>query len=558
MFRKTALLMVFVALLLIASPVFAQEPQPQHDDPFWTVWYWNNFDLSGAPAWSGQERVLAHDWGDGSPHGVVRSDHFSARWSRYVETTQWGTYRFAATSDDGVRVMVDGSVVIDGWYDHSATTFTGDKTLSPGHHLVVVEYYERTGRAMVEMTWTGPLPVQFVGWRGEYYDNRSLSGQPVLVRDDQEIDFDWGAGSPAASIPSDGFSVRWARSVKLAAGTYRFTATSDDGIRVYLNGRTLIDEWYDHSPRTFTADANVTAGSHDIVVTYYENTGGALATVSWEPVPAEDAWRGAYFANRSLSGSPSAVRYDPQIAFPWGYGAPIDGLPSDHFSVRWTRTRYFEPGLYHFRVRSDDGVRLWVNYHLLIDAWYDQPYEEHSGTIYLAGNVPLRVEYYERTGAAAVWVKWEPSGDSPPSPPPDSVVVDDTDAGFRTGGSPTGWRTAAEGYGGRLTWTRNNDRRRYNYNWARWYPDLEPGRYEVFVYIPERYTTTSNARYWVSHANGFALRRVSQSANGDAWVSLGTYAFRGNDRDYVSLADVTYERYVSRLIAFDAVRWEPR
>jgi len=103
-----------------------------------------------------------------------------------------------------------------------------------------------------------------------------------------------------------------------------------------------------------------------------------------------------------------------------------------------------------------------------------------------------------------------------------------------------------------------NDWQRPNYNWARWYPDLTPDRYEVFVYIPDRYTTTSNARYWVSHQSGFTLRQVNQSTTGDRWVSLGTFWFRGSSNDYVSLADITHERYVSRLIAFDAVKWEPR
>jgi hypothetical protein len=94
--------------------------------------------------------------------------------------------------------------------------------------------------------------------------------------------------------------------------------------------------------------------------------------------------------------------------------------------------------------------------------------------------------------------------------------------------------------------------------WARWYPDLAPGRYEVYVYIPERYSTTAHARYWVSHRVGLTLRRVNQAANGGRWVSLGTYRFRGTRRDYVSLADVTFERYLSRLIAFDAAKWVPR
>jgi hypothetical protein len=78
------------------------------------------------------------------------------------------------------------------------------------------------------------------------------------------------------------------------------------------------------------------------------------------------------------------------------------------------------------------------------------------------------------------------------------------------------------------------------------------------VYVPERYTTTARARYWISHRNGYTLRVVDQSAHGGRWVSLGTYRFRGSKSDYVSLADVTFEPYLSRLIAFDAAKWVPR
>jgi hypothetical protein len=207
-------------------------------------------------------------------------------------------------------------------------------------------------------------------------------------------------------------------------------------------------------------------------------------------------------------------------------------------------------------VTVDDGVRLWVNNHLLIESWQDQAAQTYTGDIYLPGDdIPVKMEYYENAGFAVARLSW--TGIDSPSPA-GTVVVDDTDSGFVKGGAPAGWRTAAEGYGDRLTWTKNNDYARPHYNWARWYPNLSAGKYEVFVYIPERYTTTSKARYWVRHAGGYSLRVVNQNTNGDRWVSLGTYSFNGGSSEYVSLADVTYETRVSRLIGFDAVKWEPR
>jgi hypothetical protein len=138
------------------------------------------------------------------------------------------------------------------------------------------------------------------------------------------------------------------------------------------------------------------------------------------------------------------------------------------------------------------------------------------------------------------------------------VIVDDRDANFARGGDASSWRFEAEGYNGSLTWSKNNDKVRPNYNWGRWYPALQRGRYEVFVYIPERFSTSAYVIYWVSHADGFSKRIVDQSRYSNQWVSLGAYNFRGNNQDYLSMADVTYEPRLSRLIAWDAVKWEPR
>jgi len=399
-------------------------------------------------------------------------------------------------------------------------------------------------------------------WQASYWNNMSFYGPPVLTRSEANLDYDWGTGSPDPSIPPDRFSARWFRYIDVVPGTYRFTATSDDGIRVWVDNHLLINEWYDHASMTVSADKDLSAGHHLVTVEFYENTGVAVAKVSWAPAPTPIYhWRGEYFNNPTLSGPPALVRDDVQIDFNWGAGSPAPGLIGvDGFSVRWTRELNLPAGMYRFTMTVDDGGRLWVNNHLLIDAWRDQPPTTYTGDIYLPGGpVPVRMEYYENTGGAFARLSWAPVSPIPsPTPPPGAVIVDDSDPGFVRGGSPSGWHIAWEGYNGRLIWTRNNDRVRPNYNWARWYPSLVAGRYEVFVYIPERYSTTARARYWVSHASGFTLRLVDQSANGNRWVSLGTYRFSGTRRDYVSLSDVTYEPYLSRLIAFDAVKWEPR
>jgi hypothetical protein len=487
----------------------------------------------------------------------VRADGFSARWTRYIDVAA-GIYRFTATSDDGIRVFVDGQRLIDEWTDHSIHTYVADTNLSAGHHLVEVEYYENTGYAVAMLSWE-PVKVKPIMWRGAYYANRRLSGTPSMVRNDADIDFQWGYGSPAPGIPVDGFSARWTQTPNLEGGLYCFTATSDDGIRVYVDGRRIIDQWHDHPARTYVAAVQLAAGRHDLAVEFYENKGHATARVSWERVQGTPMrWQGEYYANRWLSGSPTIVRSDARIDFQWDYGAPAAGIPPDGFSVRWTRTLGFQPGRYRFTTTTDDGVRLWVNGHLLIDRWHDQSATAYSGTIYLPGDAQVRMEYYENGGVARAQLAWKAVDGNEEPPGLDTVIVDNQSPGFRRGGASAAWRSAAEGYDGHLIWTWNNDRIRSNYNWARWYPGLDRARYEVMVYVPDRYTTTARARYWVSHQGGYTLRVVNQGANSGRWVSLGTYRFSGTRADYVSLADVTYEPYLSRTIAFDAVKWIPR
>jgi hypothetical protein len=460
--------------------------------------------------------------------------------------------------DDGGRLRVNNHLLIDAWRDQPATTYTEEIYFPGGSVPIEVTYYENAGNAALKLSWEQLSPT-IQDWRGEYFGNMTLGGSPALVRNDAQINFDWGAGSPApGTIGVDRFSVRWTRTEDFSAGRYRFVLRVDDGARLWVNNQLLIDAWRDQSATTYTAEINLPAGGIPIRLEYYERTGHAVAQLSWDLASSPiHNWRGEYYSNRTLSGSPALVRDDAQLHFDWGDGSPAPSIIApDSFSVRWTRTLNLSTGRYRFMMTVDDGGRLWVNNQLLIDAWRDQAARTFTGEIDLPGGaVSIRMEYYEHAGQAVARLSWDQGG---PSPSPGTVVVDDTDPGFTTGGAPTGWRMVYEGYGGHLTWTWNNDWQRPDYNWARWSPGLTPGQYEVWVFVPDRYTTTSSARYLISHAGGYTSRVVNQSANGDRWVSLGTYGFRGNSNDYVSLTDATGETRRTQLIAFDAVRWVPR
>lgn len=122
-------------------------------------------------------------------------------------------------------------------------------------------------------------------WVGDYFNNSTLSGDPVLTRNDANINFNWGTGAPADGVPADNFSVRWGTDVFLTAGTYRFTARADDKIRVIFNYQPspLIDTFNQEAVgQTLTADVEVPAdGTYHIQVDYQEITDNAYAEVSF-------------------------------------------------------------------------------------------------------------------------------------------------------------------------------------------------------------------------------------------------------------------------------------
>lgn len=130
------------------------------------------------------------------------------------------------------------------------------------------------------------FPTTFSYWRGSYFDNRGLSGDPVLVRDDEKVDFDWRRGSPDDSIAADNFSSRWERKLKFDAGKYRFHVTADDGVRLWIDGAKVLDEWKDGSARELAVEYSLAQGDHQIKLEYYEHAGDARVQLGWDKVPA--------------------------------------------------------------------------------------------------------------------------------------------------------------------------------------------------------------------------------------------------------------------------------
>jgi len=406
-----------VSLVFLGVPAVSAAAQGA-----WFAEYFANRDLAGSPALSRYESTLYFEWGSGSPGSGVPADNFSAQWTR-DEWFESGTYRFSYRSDDGVRIWVGDALVVDDWRDRGASWSIVDRFIPRGTHRVRVEYYEHTGSAVLQVAWQRVS--SSAGWRGEYFANRDLAGSPVLVRYDPAIDFDWQDGSPDLAVPADNFSVRWTRTVDLAPGAYRFFTSSDDGVRIYVNGGLTVDAWGSaHQSNPRWGDATLGGGQQTIMVEYRERGGKASAHVWWNRLGGYSGWEGRYYDNPQLRGGPVLIRDDAEINFDWGESGPTAGMPTDSFSVLWTRRVDFRPDYYRFNVRSDDGVRVWLDKALVMDYWKPMDYEWHyADGFYLEGLHTLRVEYWERGGGARIRFWWEPSSTAPsPAGPPSAAA----------------------------------------------------------------------------------------------------------------------------------------
>lgn len=107
---------------------------------------------------------------------------------------------------------------------------------------------------------------------------------PVLERPEASLDYNWGWGSPAPPVPPDNFSARWTGNFYMVTGTYRVTARTDDGVRVYVDGIKVIDSWQIQAVTEYQQDIVVYSGYHTFVVEYFEAEGLAEVRVSWRRI----------------------------------------------------------------------------------------------------------------------------------------------------------------------------------------------------------------------------------------------------------------------------------
>jgi hypothetical protein len=238
------------------------------------------------------------------------------------------TYTFTTTSDDGIRLWVNGQLLVDDWVPQPPTAKSGSIALVAGQkYPIEIDYYQAGGGDVADLAWSSPsTPNTLVpqsqlystsvspvdagsheaggggpdaavadgadgggggtggghGLLGTYYPALNFGGSPV-TEIDPTIDFNWNGAAPAPGVPGTDFSVRWTGQVQAQfSETYTFTTTADDGIRLWVNGTLIIDNWVDQAPTTKSGTITLVMGQfYPIKVEYYQAMGGDEAILGW-------------------------------------------------------------------------------------------------------------------------------------------------------------------------------------------------------------------------------------------------------------------------------------
>jgi uncharacterized protein YkwD len=334
-----------------------------------TACYYSNVDLAGGPAIVRTDAQINFDWGVNKPDPSL-PDAYSVRWQGRF-TFQNAEYTFVAVTSDGMRISIDGELILDRWRDQAGSMYTVRRTLTAGEHLIVVEYYERSGLAVAKLNWQSngggtsqPPSILFFG------------ANPGTIQPGQSTTLSWNiSGASSISI--------------------------DNGIGNVSGGSITVNP---SQTTTYRITATNSGGSVSALATVTVSTGGGSGC----PDPASDAFTGCYYNNTDMTGAPVVKRTDPAINFNWGTGTPDPAVTPYNFSVRWQGYFNFEGGSYTFYATASDGMRILIDGETILDRWRDQAASMYRINRTISpGRHLITVEYYGRSGLPTAQLSWQ-------------------------------------------------------------------------------------------------------------------------------------------------------
>jgi formylglycine-generating enzyme required for sulfatase activity len=245
-------------------------------------------------------------WVNDPPETEVPADGFSIRWTGWLKAPLPGDYTLTLASDDGVRLWIDDQLLIDDWTGHLLTRHRVPITLGAEPHKLRLDYFEENLGALLNLRWAmvrqfdeqvipphaffltedaaqaAVVPMPVTPRDGQGLTRQGFLGldfqNPVETLVDRDVD-EWPGYD---SIPAD-VGLRWSGwLLPPEVGTYELQAVADDGVRVWLDDRLVIDEWRVGEPRRSTAAVDLDR-AHAIRIDYFNTARtSAICTLRWK------------------------------------------------------------------------------------------------------------------------------------------------------------------------------------------------------------------------------------------------------------------------------------
>lgn len=367
--------------------------------------------IPATPTLERTDSTVDFNWGSGSPAASIPADGFAVRWSGQVEAPSTGNYTFCVGADDGVRLWVDGNLVVDQWREQSVTYYASSPiALSAcAKYDVVMEYYENGGNAEARLKWATPgASTTCNAGAITIPQSRLYSTLPPRIVSASNV----GCGSVSVSFNK---AVSAAATGQGAGNPANYQLRDASNTIVPISSVTVAS---DGRSAVLNLGGAINTGSYTLTASNIADTGSPAQIMAAQSVSftaSLNSFLGEYYANRTLTGPYAAIRADASINFDWSTGSPgVSGVGSDSFSVRWTGTATVpSTGYYTFYTQSDDGVRLFIDtgggYTQIINNWTDHSTTENaSAPIALTAGqiIGLRMEFYENGGYAVAQLRW--------------------------------------------------------------------------------------------------------------------------------------------------------
>ncbi|WP_411824118.1 PA14 domain-containing protein [Leptospira sp. 'Mane'] len=254
---------------------------------------------------SRKENIIYFPYGGDSFSSDYEGDTFGARWIAKIKPSRSEKYKFITRTDDGVRLWVDGKLIIDQWKDMGTTEFSGETILSSGKEYdLKMEYYDRGGDAYAELLWESPSfsksTIRKIGsldygyalinpfgtetnWETNYFKGKEFK-EPISKNKTEVLNFTSNTEPFANGVPLENFCARFSSSIRVpVTGDYTFFTTSDDGVRLKLGNQTLIDQWTWMGPTEFSETVKLKEGEIvPIEIEYFQGGGGKFLKLEWQ------------------------------------------------------------------------------------------------------------------------------------------------------------------------------------------------------------------------------------------------------------------------------------